>query len=303
MEDNRRFRFRSNIILTIFSVCLIGFVFLLHNAQIVNGSTYLAQSNIQRTTSKTIVSSRGIITDRNGKVLVSNKEVYTITFDPKAVPVDTELVPDDAALSKKRSVALAVYRLIALCREQGVEWNDGLPVTRTTPFGYTMANTSSTQRSRLQHYLEDREWSETVLTENTAFPLMSKALQEELGTAAEPLSANKLMELMREDFGIPEDMSNEDARLVAGVLYELALRSLTENTVNVQYVFAEDISVEMISILTDGQFDGVVISSKSERQYNTDYAAHILGRVGDIATKEERAALNRTIRPRRPGRT
>ena len=292
MEDNRRFRFRSNIILTIFSVCLIGFVFLLHNAQIVNGSTYLAQSNIQRTTSKTIVSSRGIITDRNGKVLVSNKEVYTITFDPKAVPVDTELVPDDAALSKKRSVALAVYRLIALCREQGVEWNDGLPVTRTTPFGYTMANTSSTQRSRLQHYLEDREWSETVLTENTAFPLMSKALQEELGTAAEPLSANKLMELMREDFGIPEDMSNEDARLVAGVLYELALRSLTENTVNVQYVFAEDISVEMISILTDGQFDGVVISSKSERQYNTDYAAHILGRVGDIATKEERAALN-----------
>ena len=125
-----------------------------------------------------------------------------------------------------------------------------------------------------------------------AFPLMSKALQEELGTAAEPLSANKLMELMREDFGIPEDMSNEDARLVAGVLYELALRSLTENTVNVQYVFAEDISVEMISILTDGQFDGVVISSKSERQYNTDYAAHILGRVGDIATKEERAALN-----------
>ena len=292
MEDNRRFRFRSNIILTIFSVCLIGFVFLLHNAQIVNGSTYLAQSNIQRTTSKTIVSSRGIITDRNGKVLVSNNEVYTITFDPKAVPVDTELVPDDAALSKKRSVALAVYRLIALCREQGVEWNDGLPVTRTTPFGYTMANTSSTQRSRLQHYLEDREWSETVLTENTAFPLMSKALQEELGTAAEPLSANKLMELMREDFGIPEDMSNEDARLVAGVLYELALRSLTENTVNVQYVFAEDISVEMISILTDGQFDGVVISSKSERQYNTDYAAHILGRVGDIATKEERAALN-----------
>lgn len=133
MEDNRRFRFRSNIILTIFSVCLIGFVFLLHNAQIVNGSTYLAQSNIQRTTSKTIVSSRGIITDRNGKVLVSNKEVYTITFDPKAVPVDTELVPDDAALSKKRSVALAVYRLIALCRSRGWSGTTACPLPEPRP--------------------------------------------------------------------------------------------------------------------------------------------------------------------------
>ena len=137
MENNRHFMFRSNILLAIFSVCLIGFVFLLHNAQIVNGSSYLAKSNTQSTTSKTIVSSRGIITDRNGKVLVSNKEIYTISFDPKEVPVDSELVPGDAALSKKRSIALAVYRLIQLCREQGVEWNDDLPVSRATPFAYT----------------------------------------------------------------------------------------------------------------------------------------------------------------------
>ena len=292
MENNRHFMFRSNILLAIFSVCLIGFVFLLHNAQIVNGSSYLEKSNTQSTTSKTIVSSRGIITDRNGKVLVSNKEIYTISFDPKEVPVDSELVPGDAALSKKRSIALAVYRLIQLCREQGVEWNDDLPVSRATPFAYTIGQTTDTQRSRLQHFLEDREWSETTLTANTAYPLMSSDLQEELKSTAKPLTANKLIELMREDFGIPEDWSSEDARLVAGVLYELALRSLKENTVNVQYVFAEDISVEMISILTDGQFDGVVISNKSERQYNTDFAAHILGRVGDIATKEERAALN-----------
>ncbi|MDE7244068.1 MAG: penicillin-binding protein A [Oscillospiraceae bacterium] len=293
MEENRHsFFIRSNILLVIFSACLIAFIFLLHNAQIVNGSKYLAQASTQVPRSETVVSSRGIITDRNGKVLVTNREIYTITFDPSLVPTDSSLVPDNAALSRKRSVALAAYRLISLCRQYGVAWNDGLPVTSQPPFAYTISTTTDVQRSRLQGYLRDRGWSETAITANTSYPMMSDALKTMQDTTVNSLSANRLMTLMREDFGLPEDMSAGDARLVIGVLYELALRSLNENAVTIQYVFAEDVSVELISILTDGQFDGVVIGHKSERQYNTDYAAHILGRVGDIATREERDALN-----------
>ncbi len=294
MEENRHsFQIRSNILLVFFSACLIAFVFLLHNAQIINGSKYLAQSNTQVTRSETVVSSRGPITDRNGKVLVTNREIYTITFDSSLVPTDNTLVPDNTALSRKRSVALAAYRLISLCREYGVEWNDGLPVTAQAPFAYTISSVTDVQRSRLQGYLRDREWSETAITSNTSYPMMSEGLKTTLDTTANSLSANRLIELMRKDFGLPEDMSDTDARLVAGVLYELALRSLKDPyTVTIHYVFAEDVSVELISVLTDGQFDGVVISHKSERQYNTDYAAHILGRVGDIANKEERDALN-----------
>ena len=292
MEENRHFIFRSNIILAIFSVCLIGFVGVLHNTQIVNGSAYLAQSNAQVPRTETVVSSRGIVTDCNGKVLASNKETYTITFDPKLVPVDLELVPDNAALSKKKSIALAVSRLIQLFERYGVEWNDGLPVSKTAPFAYTIANTTDTQRSRLRSYLADRKWSDTELTASTSYPVMSLELQEELKTGPGPLSANRLIELLREEFSIPESWTDDQARRVVGVLYELALRSLETNAVTVQYLFAENVSVELISILTDGNFAGVVIGSKSERQYNTDYAAHILGRVGDISTKEERAALN-----------
>lgn len=293
MEDNRRFQLRSNILLGLFSICLIGFIFVLHNAQIINGSKYLAQSNTQVTKSYTVESSRGIITDRNGKVLVTNKEIYTIAFDPKLVPTDPDLAPGDAALSRKRSVAQAVYRLVQLFRDHNVNWNDGLPVTLQEPFAYTIPNVTDTQRSRLQNYLRSQEWSDSDITSSTSFPMMSETLQEKLETTARPLSANGLIKLMRKDFGLPEDMPDVDARLVAGVLYELALRSLPDPyTVTFQYVFAEDVTVELISILTDGKFDGVVIGSRSERQYNTDYAAHILGRVGDISTKEERASLN-----------
>ena len=77
--------------------------------------------------------------------------------------------------------------------------------------------------------------------------------------------------------------------LLLGVLYELELRKL----VNIDsYVFARDISVELISILNDGAFEGVVIGSKAVRQYNTDYAAHILGRVGKFESREERDSFN-----------
>ena len=50
--------------------------------------------------------------------------------------------------------------------------------------------------------------------------------------------------------------------------------------------------MELISILNDGAFEGVVIGSKAVRQYNTDYAAHILGRVGKFESREERDGFN-----------
>ena len=68
--------------------------------------------------------------------------------------------------------------------------------------------------------------------------------------------------------------------MVLGVLYELRLRTLARNAATVPYYLAEDIPVELISILNDGGFSGVVVGSRSVRQYHTDYAAHILGRVG-----------------------
>ena len=65
----------------IFALCLGLFVAVLYDAQVVNHDAYLARSSTQVTASETVEASRGIITDRNGKVLVSNRESYTITID------------------------------------------------------------------------------------------------------------------------------------------------------------------------------------------------------------------------------
>jgi len=287
LSEEKQFHRRSNILLLIFLVCLTCFVGILYSAQIVNGSEYLARSTTQVTTSQTVKSSRGGITDRNGKLLVSNQEIYTISFDP-------EQVPAEEGVSHQESVARAVLRLVQLCQERGVSWDDGLPVSDQVPFTYTFSSASGTQRTRLQNFLADRGWSNTELTAASSYPLMSeKLLQTMQLEASAALSAPHLVELMREDFGIPVDFSSQEARQVLGVLYELALRSLGgQRATTVPYVFAEDVSVELISILNDGHFAGVVVDSRAVRQYNTDYAAHILGRIGRFESREERDALN-----------
>ena len=286
MTDEKRFHRRANFLIGAYVLCLALFTGILYNAQIVNGSEYLARSTIQVTTTKTVETSRGIITDRNGKILVSNREIYTVSFDP-------DLVPDQDGETHQAAVARALLRILTLFQEHGVAWGDSLPIGDAEPYGYAFAGTTGAQRAWFSHYLADRKWSSTELTASSSSPLMSQTLLDKLKlTGSTALTAPHLLELMRADFGVPTDFSRQEARLVLGVLYELRLRKLTANAVTVPYVFAEDLSVELISILNDGAFEGVVIGSKAVRQYNTDYAAHILGRVGKFGSREERDGFN-----------
>ncbi len=293
MEHKKQFLRRSNLLVGVYFICLIVFVGILYDAQIVNGADYLSQSSIQITTTEPVESSRGIITDRNGKVLVSNREIYTIAFDPGRVKDNPAITPGENGSVHSESVADALLRLLRLLRQQGLEWDDGLPVSASPPFAYTFSQVSGTRRAWFQSYLADRQWSSTDITAATKHPLMSPEAQKAFGLpTSSALSAGQLIELMRKDFGIPEGFTDQEARLVLGVLYEVELRQLEKNAATVPYFLAEDVSVELISLLNDGGFSGAVVGSRSVRQYHTDYAAHILGRVGAIDSREERDGLN-----------
>ena len=80
------------------------------------------------------------------------------------------------------------------------------------------------------------------------------------------------------------DMSQTDARAVAGVLYELYYRSRITNWP--LYYFAEDVSVDFITRVKELGLLGVEIETTSVRQYETDYAAHLLGRVAAMNPDE-----------------
>ena len=233
-------RRRVYMLLGFFAAFLLLFFAVLYDAQVAHGSENRAKSITSNTTSETVTASRGIITDRNGKVLVSNRLAYTLVLDKSGFGKDQVALND------------AILRLIQLCQEQDVLWNDTLPMTT----GASPRLTTASRSEAFKKYLKDNK-----LPQN--------------GTDEETFAA------LRALYKIDESLPNAQARLIVGVRYELDGRS--------SYTFAEDVSTDLLSRITDGHYEGVTIKTAAARVYNTKLAAHILGTVGAIWQEEWRS--------------
>ena len=240
MKNPHPSRRRVYVLLGFFCAFLVLFFSVLYDAQVVHGSENRARSITSNTASETVTASRGIITDRNGKVLVSNRLAYTLVVDKSSFG------KDEAALND------AIWQLIQLCQEQGVTWNDTLPMTT----GSSPQLTSKSLTESFREYLDDNK----LPTD---------------GGSAEVLAA------MRKLYKVDDSYTDAQARLIVGVRYELDGRS--------SYTFAEDVSTELLGRITDGKYRGVTIKTAAARVYNTKLAAHILGTVGAIWQEEWRS--------------
>ena len=240
MKNPHPSRRRVYVLLGFFCAFLVLFFAVLYDAQVVHGSENQARSITSNTASETVTASRGIITDRNGKVLVSNRLAYTLVVDKSSFG------KDEAALNG------AIWQLIQLCQEQGVTWNDTLPMTT----GSSPQLTSKSLTESFREYLDDNK----LPTD---------------GGSAEVLAA------MRKLYKVDDSYTDAQARLIVGVRYELDGRS--------SYTFAEDVSTELLGRITDGKYRGVTIKTAAARVYNTKLAAHILGTVGAIWQEEWRS--------------
>ena len=270
MEDSKNFRIRLYVILAFLFACLLAFCAVLYSTQIVHGAEYLEQSVRTITQKETVEASRGIITDRNGKTMVSNRLSYTLTFDT-------------SLLEETENVADAIYRLQTLCTSYGVEWVDNLPVSSAPPFSFTLDGLDSTQSSRFLKYLKANEWvaEELPASYNTDEMTNQEILSAYISESG--LTADVLIARMRQALEVPESYTDTQARAIMGVQYELAVRQLVNTSA---YIFAEDVSTELISELTDGDYAGVKVGSSSVRDYQTEAAAHVLGSVGRISDTE-----------------
>lgn len=243
----RTFKARLIFLAVFLGVLLMTFVVVLYKTQIVHGDEYLAKSITSTAKTETVQASRGLLTDRNGKVLVSNRITYTLSFDA-------------SVFNDNASTNAAILRLLHLCQANGVNWTDNLPISASAPFIYQLETSSDSQVSYFQKYAKDREFSISLL------------------------SAPEMVDKMRANFGIDASYSDTDARLILGIRYELAVRKLLDSPDS--YVLADDISVELISQIADGNYLGAVTGTSSAREYQTTYAAHILGRIGRIWEEE-----------------
>ena len=246
--DSKRFTRRLVALGAAMFLCALVFVITLFDAQIVNGDDYLAQSIRTNAKSETVKASRGVITDRNGKVLVSNRAVYTLNFDSSLVSSD-EL--NDALL-----------RVIELMNAQGVEIKDTLPLARTSPYAYDTANGSA---KTLVKYLVSLKWINEKNVGDDGLPTT--------------LTGSALYLKLRSEYGIDETLPNSTVRTLIGLRYSLASAKMNGSTT---FEFASDVDVSLISLIKDGDYAGVQVDTSSVRVYETDYAAHVLGYTGSI---------------------
>ena len=233
MEKNKDHRLRFPFLVGLLLAIMLVFIFCLYNSQIRHGDEYRARSIASNATRENVEASRGILTDRNGKVLVTNQQIYTLRFSREG-------------FSDNESLNAAIWRLISLCKKNRVSWTDTLPISTSTPYCYINAY----KTDDFAAFIKDNKLSASA-------------------SAADVLAAlQKLWGLDNSSY------TPLQARLIAGVRYELRSHST--------YVFAEDVSVEVLSQIADGHFAGVTSGVSSKRVYNTSYASHILGRITRI---------------------
>ena len=299
MKDSRTSRLMA--LLAMFAAVLLIYLGVLYDTQVVHHEEYLAQSLHSIAEVEEIEASRGIITDRKGRPLVSNTSVYTLHFD-------TDL------LAEEENPNEAILRLLTLCHKEGLVWEDHLPISDQMPYTFTLDSLPSTEKARFLSWLKSVDVYKAAMTdylllhpelvelpeeepaaseEETEISLESRgaALLKSLTAASlneaflegAGITAKDVMSTLREAAEIPSEWSLTESRWVLGIRYELALRKLSGYT---DCTLVEDIDTVFISKVTDGNFSGADVVSSSIRKYETSYAAHILGTVGPLYAED-----------------
>ena len=246
--DPKRFNRRLIALGAVVFLCALVFVVTMFDAQILNGDDYLAKSIRTNAKVETVKGTRGVITDRNGKVLVSNRAVYTLNFD-------TSLVSSDELND-------ALLRLIDLMNAQGVEIKDTIPLSQSVPFAY---DTTDGGAKALVKYLVSLKWMDEDDVDESGLPAS--------------ITGPSLYLRLRSEYGVDASLPAATARTLVGLRYSLAVAKLNDSSV---FEFASDVDVALISIIKDGNYLGVQVDTSSVRVYETNYAAHVLGYTGSI---------------------
>lgn len=230
-------RMRMNIMLLIVGLVLGFFALRIYDLQIIQTGGIAARDNTTTFTTMTRVkAARGEILDRNGNVLVGNRATY-------------DLIIVNYVLESSPQRNQYLLQLVELCNDMGETYNEHFPMTFQRPFEYTLTEFNTTWQSYFQRFLSERGIDSDV-------------------------TAPLLLEKLRNYYNIPEEWSDEQARAVIGIRYELSLRGLTTEPT---YVFMDDASDEARSAILELNVPGLNVESSVVREYHTAYAAHILG--------------------------
>ena len=305
-------------------VMLLFYVGILFDTQVNNYDYYIAQSVRSIAREETVVAARGLITDRSGRPLVANRSTYALTFDTRLLRTgddENQAILRLVQLCKSQGVPWVDTLPISRDLPFSLELDTTPPAEKAQFLTYLIALDPAAdalkaclleqpdivgekalkgyfqehpgEEDPLHLYLDAREAGTAAELEESVASRAGNRLLELLD--AEHLTddllvqagihASNLLEWMREDFDLDPSFTLEEARLILGVQYELSLRRLEATTSS--YILAEDVTTPFITMLSDGSYAGARIIPSYVREYQTKYAAHILGSVGPLYREDK----------------
>ena len=245
-REEKKGRFVAMVIIF---VCLTAvFVFTLAKNQIIDGKTETA-SNTASVETTEVKATRGQIFDRNGNVIVGNRQGNDVVFNAAEFP----------EYSEQEERNKLIKSLIDLFEKNNVEWNDDMPIVLDANGNYQFA--------------PDREKDIATMKSRDILRLNKYATADDC--------MNELIERYK-----LESYSKSDARKIASVCYEMKINNF--NSAN-PYTFATDVSDLIASVIKENSvfYKGVDVQIANYREYTDGtLAPHIIGVTGVISAEE-----------------
>ena len=242
----RMSKLRATILGVVFAVLLGIFILRLYDLQIIEtgGKT---DNQATFTTLTRVKAARGDILDRNGNLLVGNRASY-------------DLIINHYVLLTAKGTNENLLRLVKRCEEVGITYTEHFPISQERPFTYTLDQYNATWQGYFQQVLDY------------------------LGGLDSDITAPLLIDKLRERYDIPVEWTDDEARKVIGLLYEMTLRKAVKSIPT--FVFMVDASEEDLSTIMELNIPGMKVEASTVRECASPYAAHILGYVGPMTAEQ-----------------
>lgn len=233
----RKIRFRVVLLMVFVALLVALFTLRIYKLQAAQTEETVQKAN-SLTFQTRVDAARGQILDRNGTVLVSNRASY-------------DLVMINFVFFNGPNPNGSLMELLETCDKLGIEIQHHLPVSEERPYRYTTDEIGETWAGYFRRYLASRSMDSDI-------------------------TAGTFMNNLREEYNLPEELTDDEVYRMVAVRYELELRSIQDMPLD-NYVLAEDVDAEALAAVIELGIPGVIVQTSTVREYKTPYASHLLG--------------------------
>ncbi len=247
---NNEHKYRIRLIILALIIILVVIFFRLFDMQVINSEEYIEQSKKRVSATMTQKAPRGEIMDRNGEVLVSNREGYSVMLQ--------KIICTNGELNDKMLKILEVFE------KYQNPYVDSLPVS-SYPFEYTFTdeNGDGSSEDEKENWFSNKKKLKSTMT------------------------ADEVMKYYCDNvFYVDDKYSDDEKRKIVGIRYDAILNGYS---ISQPFKIAEDVGLDIITELKERQneFDGIIVTKEYYRNYEQkDIAAHILGGIGKMNAEE-----------------